>query len=272
MQTVRLMGDLGDRFGEVWEVNVTSVAEIFKLIGCNTVGLQQYLIDCTENGIDFTVQQGEEFYGNDEFTLNNALGSEDIIIAPVPAGEKKALTKILVAILIVVALYFGFGPVFDVSLATALGGGQGFATFVAWTGLSMAVNLSISGITQMLAPGPEVDNPERNEAYLFNGPVNQARQGIGVPIAYGELLVGGTAINVSLRSSPFPGGAYNFGAFNYGQEYNGDSQTAPTPTNDDSDGDTWKDPDGNDYVYEGYEDYWGNSTGRGDDYINANYA
>ena len=266
------MGDLGDRFGEVWEVNVTSVAEIFKLIGCNTVGLQQYLIDCTENGIDFTVQQGEEFYGNDEFTLNNALGSEDIIIAPVPAGEKKALTKILVAILIVVALYFGFGPVFDVSLATALGGGQGFATFTAWTGLSMAVNLSIAGITQMLAPGPEVDNPERNEAYLFNGPVNQARQGIGVPIAYGELLVGGTAINVSLRSSPFPGGAYNFGAFNYGQEYNGDSQTAPTPTNDDSDGDTWKDPDGNDYVYEGYEDYWGNSTGRGDDYINANYA
>ena len=55
MQTVRLMGDLGDRFGEVWEVNVTSVAEIFKLIGCNTVGLQQYLIDCTENGVDFTV-------------------------------------------------------------------------------------------------------------------------------------------------------------------------------------------------------------------------
>ena len=266
------MGDLGDRFGEVWEVNVTSVAEIFKLIGCNTVGLQQYLIDCTENGIDFTVQQGEEFYGNDGFTLNNALGSEDIIIAPVPAGEKKALTKILVAILIVVALYFGFPHVFDVSLATALGGGQGFATFTAWTGLSMAVNLSIAGITQMLAPGPEVDNPERNEAYLFNGPVNQARQGIGVPIAYGELLVGGTAINVSLRSSPFPGGAYNFGAFNYGQEYNGDSQTAPTPTNDNSDGDTWKDPDGNDYVYEGYEDYWGNSTGRGDDYINANYA
>ena len=277
MQTVRLMGDLGDRFGEVWEVNVTSVAEIFKLIGCNTVGLQQYLIDCTENGIDFTVQQGEEFYGNDEFTLNNALGSEDIIIAPVPAGEKKALTKILVAILIVVALYFGFQTVFDMSLATALGGGQGFATFTAWTGLSMAVNLSIAGITQMLAPGPEVDNPERNEAYLFNGPVNQARQGIGVPIAYGELLVGGTAINVSLRSTPFPGGAYNFGAYNYGQEYNGNStntsgtQTTHTSTNDDTTGSTWQDPAGSALVYEGYEDYWGNSAGMGDDYININY-
>ena len=266
------MGDLGDRFGEVWEMNVTSVAEIFKLIGCNTVGLQQYLINCAESGVDFTVQQGEDFYGDDEFALNNALSSEDIIIAPVPAGEKKALTKILTAILIIVIMYVTMGGFSGISAALAGKAGSGWMTFAAWTGLSMAVNLTIAGITQMLAPGPEVDNPERNEAYLFNGPVNQAREGIGVPIAYGELLVGGTAINVSLRSSPFPGGAYNFGAFNYGQEYNGDSQTAPTPTNDDSDGDTWKDPDGNDYVYEGYEDYWGNSTGRGDDYINANYA
>ena len=129
----------------------------------------------------------------------------------------------------------------------------------------------------MLAPGPEVDNPERNEAYLFNGPVNQAKEGIGIPIAYGELIVGGTAINVSLRSTPYPGGAYNFGAYNYGQEYNGNStntsgtQTTHTSTNDDTTGSTWQDPAGSALVYEGYEDYWGNSAGMGDDYININY-
>ncbi len=277
MQTVRLMGDLGERFGEVWEVNVTSVAEIFKLIGCNTVGLQQYLIDCAESGVDFTVQQGEDFYGNDEFTLNNALGSEDIIIAPVPAGDKKALTKILAAILIIVVMYFTMGGFSGISQAL-MGAKGGFAQFAAWTGLSMSVNLAIAGITQMLAPGPEVDNPERNEAYLFNGPVNQAKEGIGIPIAYGELMVGGTAINVSLRSTPFPGGAYNFGAYNYGQEYNGNStntsgtQTTHTSTNDDTTGNTWQDPAGSALVYEGYEDYWGNSAGMGDDYINVNYA
>tara|TARA_Y100001938_G_scaffold150117_1_gene239698 strand:+ start:1158 stop:1994 length:837 start_codon:yes stop_codon:yes gene_type:complete len=278
MQTVRLMGDLGERFGEVWEVNVTSVAEIFKLIGCNTVGLQQYLVDCAESGVDFTVQQGEDFYGNDEFTLNNALGSEDIIIAPVPAGDKKALTKILAAILIVVVMYLSFGSWGAMANALAGKGVSGFVQFATWTGLSMAVNLAIAGITQMLAPGPEVDNPERNEAYLFNGPVNQAKEGIGIPIAYGELMVGGTAINVSLRSTPFPGGAYNFGAYNYGQEYNGNStntsgtQTTHTSTNDDTTGNTWQDPAGSALVYEGYEDYWGNSAGMGDDYININYA
>ena len=67
------------------------------------------------------------------------------------------------------------------------------------TGFSLALN----GAAQLLAPGPEteitVNNEEEEKAKLFNGPENVARQGIPIPLLYGELAVGGVTIQSSLN-------------------------------------------------------------------------
>ncbi len=73
-----------------------------------------------------------------------------------------------------------------------------------WAAMTLAVNLAISGVTQLMTKGPEMDSAESNQGYLFNGPVNTVQEGLPVPIAYGELVVGGAVINQSFRSSPWP--------------------------------------------------------------------
>ena len=60
MHTVTLLGDIGDKFGETWTMNVEYVKDIFKLIECQRPGFKQYLIDCHEKGVTFYIQRGDE--------------------------------------------------------------------------------------------------------------------------------------------------------------------------------------------------------------------
>lgn len=205
MQKVHLIGDIA-KFGSSWETECRTIPDIFKLIECQTPGFRKYLIEAAESGVGYEIRRGEEFVTED--TLLLSLGKEDIIITEVPAGAKSGGAKILAAVAIVAILYFsgGFagtgifgqgGAVVGPPTATA---GLNTAGLVA---ASVAVNLALTGISQLLAPGPEVDSAETNESYLFNGPVNTAKQGIPVPVAYGELIVGGAPISVNYSTTPF---------------------------------------------------------------------
>jgi hypothetical protein len=49
-----------------------------------------------------------------------------------------------------------------------------------------------SALAEYMAPKKGM---ERGDAFLFDGPVNNAKEGIPVPLAYGQLLVGGTPIS-----------------------------------------------------------------------------
>ena len=66
MQRVILLGDMGEKFGEVWEMNVEYLKDIFKLIQCQRPEFRQYLLDCNENGTDFAIKRGGEYVGEEE--------------------------------------------------------------------------------------------------------------------------------------------------------------------------------------------------------------
>ena len=205
MQQVRLVGNIA-KFGEVWETNCTNIRDIFKLIECQTTGFRQYLLDAAHADVGFAIQRGDEFLENPEELLLS-IGSEDIIITEVPAGSKSGFAKILAAIAIVALTVVSAGGF--AGLGTLLSGG-GLGAFAAQGALLMAANLALTGISQLMAPGPETDKKE-NEGYLFNGPVNNIAQGIPVPVIYGELKVGGAPISVSFI--PDSGGTYGNGAY-----------------------------------------------------------
>ena len=65
MNTVHLVGDIGDKSGHVWSMNVANYSELIRLIDCQTEGFKQYLINAEENGIGFVFQRADE-YINDE--------------------------------------------------------------------------------------------------------------------------------------------------------------------------------------------------------------
>ncbi len=204
MQRVILLGEMGQLFGETWEMNVDYMKDIFKLIQCQRPGFKEYLLKCHENGTDFTMKRGKEFVGEEELLLS--VGSEDIIITPIPAGAKSGIGKILLAIAIVVVTW-GIGAAIAAPTMTITNamGYIGFSTAIqaagiyGTIGMTLATTLALQGLSQMLMPGPEVDK-ETPDNYLFNGSSEHIKEGLPVPLCYGEMMVGGGLINQTMTT------------------------------------------------------------------------
>lgn len=199
MQRVYLNGSIA-QYGEVWETDCTNIKDIFKLIDCQTPGFRNYLVEAANAGVGYEIQRAGEFLETEEELLLS-LNNEDIIITEVPAGSKSGGQKILAAIAIISFLIITGGTGAGGYLAAFKGG---TLTGFQLSATLVAVNLAIGGITQLLAPGPETDEATP-ESYLFNGPSNNIAQGLPVPVAYGELIVGGAPISFSYNGQPKTG-------------------------------------------------------------------
>ena len=205
---VYLMGDMGERFGSEWQMSATRLSDVFKLINCQRTGFIQYLEDCNEKGVNFTVRNGEEFIGEEEIELS--LKEGDLIVTPIPQGAGGGAGKLLagLAIIGIVIISGGIaGGVGGWAAASAeLGGG-----LTTWGALALGIglNLALSGIEEILAPGPEKDRQE-DESYLFSGPENNYKEGQPVPILYGEMIIGGAPINVTFTTQPLLSTGYTY--------------------------------------------------------------
>ena len=198
MTQVKLLGELGDKFGSDWSSNSKSMRDIFKLIDCQVEGFKEYLQDCHEKNIGFTIQNGEDFIDYDDLLLCEV--KDTVIISAVPAGSGKGLGKILAAIAVIAAIFLfpgtfiaggqgltGFSSAaFDAFMAGGLTG-PGF--FVA----SIGANLAIAGLTEMSAP--DAGDMTSDPSFLFNGADNSIEQGKPVPVLYGKMKIGGTPIS-----------------------------------------------------------------------------
>jgi len=183
-RNIYLKGKMGKLFGEHWKLNASTVREAMNGIDVQREGkLKQYLIDCTEKGIEFTVQRGEDFLEYDNLQME--LGNDDIIITPLPVGAGKTAGRIK-AIIGVALIVIGI-----ISMMSGNPLGKDMAA-IGWYLVAAGSLLASIGIVEMLTP----DTPSNSsDGYLFNGPENSVKQGIPVPLCYGELIVGGAPIN-----------------------------------------------------------------------------
>lgn len=176
-RNIYLTGRMGELFGEHHRLNCKTVQEAMHAIDCMKGGLRRYLIDCTENGVEFTVQKGEEFLEESEIDLE--LGKDDIIISPIPKGSNDIL-KTIVGIALMIGSFF-----IDPS-------GQSAAQIAAVM-FTVGMNLALDGIIGLTTDDPEQLNEE--ESSLFNGPINNTKSGIPVALSYGKMEVGGAVVN-----------------------------------------------------------------------------
>ena len=209
MTHVKLMGEMGDKFGSEWECVDTNMRDILKCINVQTEGLQEYLLDCHLKNIEFSIQSGdtliEEF---PELYLNVA--RDEVIITPVPAGSGKGLGKLLAGLMLLAAMFFmpGIGTALTsggaagasvaaggaaggISVSTALASGASL-NLAGSAVMMMGANLALMGLAEMSAPDP--DKTTDDPSYLFNGAENHIEQGKPVPLLYGELTIGGAPI------------------------------------------------------------------------------
>lgn len=188
VQTIRLYGVLGNKFGRVHRMAVSSMSEAIRALGSQLRGFEAFLTQSKDNGLAYAVFYGKENLKVDQ--LHDPVGGRDIRIAPMIIGAKNGgiFSIILGAVLVVV----GFALV-----ATGIGGPLGAAL------INMGLALALGGIVQLLTPVPKgsaKDRPENTASDVFNGPINTQAQGNPVPVLYGELIVGSAVISAGINA------------------------------------------------------------------------
>lgn len=187
-RTVRLYGVLGATFGRVHRLVIDTPREAIKALSVTIPGFERFLQTAKSRGLTFAVFNGKVNIGLDEIKF---IGKEDIRIAPVIIGSKKAgvFQTILGAVLVAAG-----------AIMTIMSGGTAtpFAAGLMMSGASMM----IGGVIQMLSPMQgglaSRQDPDNKPSYAFGGPVNTIAQGNPVPIGYGKRRVGGAIISAGI--------------------------------------------------------------------------
>ena len=194
MQNVTLLGDMGEKFGENWTMEVSHMNDIVKLISCQEPEFRPYLIDAQDKGAGLLMLRGgKPLTDPDEYLLS--VGEEDIAMGLLPTGEGGVAMIISNAAHWLYAAYTATPIVAAVEGAAAVYA-SGFATFAVRTVAQLLIMTAITAISNYLAPDPSTDQDEA-EGYLFGGVSNNVQEGVPVPVLYGELMVGGVVINSS---------------------------------------------------------------------------
>jgi predicted phage tail protein len=215
MQRVRLLGELGERFGAEYTYhNLRHPADAIKLLCINRPDFKNYLLKSEENGIAFKVIQAGEDMDYDELLL--PFGERDLIIAPVVTGSGDSFGKILAGIGLIAISFllpgaglFGFASLFGATAATA--GIAGTLTTIGTALSGIGASLIIGGVASMLSPQPRIPTltadrfGSRNrtggptsvtrgadgvQSYAYTGAANTVGVGATVPLAYGRVLIG----------------------------------------------------------------------------------
>jgi len=205
MTHVKLMGEMGEKFGAEWNMDVSNFRDVFRLIDCQTNGFKQYLTDCAEEGINFTIQNGEDLVDG---TLDAMIApvKDIVVITPVAAGAgMKDVLKVVFGVFLIMygpAMAEGlFGAGVEAEGVVELERLQKAKAFTTKAIQGVGTNLALSGVQGYLTP----DTPSTSgKSYLFNGPENNVKEGVPVPLLYGQLMVGGSVINFGVEEEALP--------------------------------------------------------------------
>ena len=219
-QVVRLLGDLGERYGaEHTYYDLRTPADAVKLLCINIPELQEELIHAHDHGIGYRLIQADTDLGYEDLHL--PIGSNDLILTPVIVGSGGgSTTQILVGVgLVALALVNPFGAAFI--------GTFGLTAPIAVTSILPAVgaigaSLILGGVAQMLSPQPTIpslsganrlssaeststDGPQSitrgtdgRQSYAYTGAANTVGVGATIPVAYGEVLIGSHLLSANV--------------------------------------------------------------------------
>jgi predicted phage tail protein len=186
MVEVKLLGELGKRFGRKHRFMAHSARDIFSALSNQLEGFKDYFCNAHEKGIGFKLIDGDP----DGMDYENVLmGCRRLIIAPIVSGGG-ALGRILIGVALI-ALSFGVASIAaGAALAGSLSGfGLQALAFVTQAGLYAGIAMTVTGVAQLLTPTPSAaKETERQDSFLFDRASDLTVQGQPVPILYGKFL------------------------------------------------------------------------------------
>jgi predicted phage tail protein len=184
LRKIKLYGALAKFIGQrVLEADVATAAEAVRFLLANWPELEAHM-----NDQRYRVSIGT--YDLDLEELHHPAGAAPISFVPMVSGAG-AVGRIIAGVALLAAAIFIPG-------------------FAAWAGptayaliIGVGSSLVLGGVAQLLTPTPRVaqgadtqDDPRKS--YSFSGIQNTSRQGVPVPIVYGETVVGSVVISAGI--------------------------------------------------------------------------
>jgi predicted phage tail protein len=175
---VKLIGELGRRFGRSYFFVASSPREVISALSNQIEGFKDYLCGAHERGIGFRLVDGDaEGMGYEEAMM----GCKQLIIAPVITGGG-TIGKILLGVVLVALAFVPMGGAFAGFAAGKFAIGSGIL-------FSLGTSLVLSGIASLLTPPVEQPREtERKDSFLFDRATELTTQGQPVPLLYGKFL------------------------------------------------------------------------------------
>lgn len=178
LKTIILYGDMRQKFGREFRLDVKTPAEAVRALCSQLKGFRGYLHNHANDA--FKVFVGGR---NASDEIGSPCSDREVIrIAPVIQGAGAVGRVILGAAMVVV------GVVFEQP----------------WL-VSMGASMALGGAAQLLSPTISTDTATAESvtntpSYNFNGPVNTTAQGHPVPLCYGEMIVGSAVISAGMTT------------------------------------------------------------------------
>ena len=223
-QVVRLLGDLGERYGtEHTYHDLRTPADAIKLLCINLPELQEELIHAHEHGVGYRLIQADVDLGYDDLAL--PLGSNDLVLTPVITGSGSSTGQILAGVGLVAAAIF-LGPAAGGFLSLGAGIFSGATAAAASVAIgSIGASLVLGGVAQLLSPQPTIpniggiggqqrlssgeststDGPQSvsrgasgRQSYVYTGAANTVGVGATIPVAYGQVLSGSHLLSATV--------------------------------------------------------------------------
>ena len=200
-RVIKVYGKLAKHLGQrSFKAVVSTPAEAVRFLLANFPELRalmregQYMVSVGRNPLELGT--------NPELLHYPSASFETIRIVPVVAGAGAAGRIILGAVLIGVAIFSG-GIGFGASgfFATA-GQAASFGTALVAGAGNLGIALVLGGVAQLLTPTPKLGTSENDprRSYSFSGIQNVSRQGVPVPVIYGEVLTGSVVISAGVNT------------------------------------------------------------------------
>lgn len=209
LRTVKVYGHLAEHCGQsVFEALVRTPAEAIRFLLCNFPELRglmrdgYYKVAASDLELELTDHPEQ---------LHYPLGTNDVVrVIPVITGAGGGAGKMLLgAALIGLAIaapgagFVGLGFA-KTGVATSLLAAPAFAAASAAAVIAgnVGIALVLGGVADLITPvpkAPDMDNDPR-ENFNFSGIQNVSREGVPVPIVYGEMVVGSVVISAGLNT------------------------------------------------------------------------
>jgi len=221
LKTVTLYGELAERYGKNWNLDINSPSEAVRALCANNPTFKDFVGSSQDRGVGYKISVGKT-YIEEVNEIYSPSGKQEIKIIPVVLGaKKKGVGTILLGIALIASGGWLASAATQMAASGALGGaaaGAGAAigpsglaglnaasavgSMVQGVAMKFGAAMILGGIGQLLAPTPPAEVKD-DENYAFNGAANTARQGVPVPICYGQLMVGGAVISSGITNENY---------------------------------------------------------------------